>query len=129
VPRALRIDRIASQVGVLEIDGKPAVARCYLARGFVCRLVGLVGTPDLRSDEALLIPGCRAVHTIGMRIPIDVAFIAQRGAALAVRERLRPNRAARVEGADAVLEAGAGQLIRLRRSQVVAWHPERLRPP
>lgn len=39
------------------------------------RLRGLLGTRSLESGEGLLISPCRAVHTYGMRYPVDVAFL------------------------------------------------------
>jgi len=42
-------------------------------------------------DHALLIPNCRSVHTFGMRFPIDVTFLDERGQAIRV-ERAVPRR-------------------------------------
>ena len=39
------------------------------------RRLGLLGRPRLASGEALLLLGCRSVHTVGMRVPITVAFL------------------------------------------------------
>lgn len=37
------------------------------------RARGLLGRDDF--DEAMLLRPCRSVHTLGMRFPIDVAFV------------------------------------------------------
>jgi uncharacterized membrane protein (UPF0127 family) len=89
-----------------------------LADGFAARLVGLAGMPRLRPGWGLLIPNCRSVHTLGMRFPLDVAFVAWSG-----RQRLRlvevvagvpPARlvsaGTSATGGLAALELGAGQL-------------------
>jgi hypothetical protein len=47
----------------------------WVAGRFALRLAGLAGLRALPPGRALLLPRCRAVHTAGMRIPIDVAFL------------------------------------------------------
>jgi uncharacterized protein len=42
---------------------------------FVERAVGLLGRPGLRPDEGIWIDRCSAIHTVGMRTPIDVIFL------------------------------------------------------
>ena len=72
-----------------------------IADGFGRRLKGLawLRTPP---RTALLIPRCASVHTIGMRFPIDVAFLEwpprDRGRVpvIAVREHVKPLRLAGV---------------------------------
>ena len=86
------------------------------AYGFGRRLAGLIGRPGLETGEALLIPRCRSVHTIGMRFPIDVAFV--RGeTVVALRERVPPFRivrAGRAGGGEiSALELAAGEAGRL----------------
>ncbi|HEV7888943.1 MAG TPA: DUF192 domain-containing protein [Acidimicrobiales bacterium] len=48
------------------------LAALELADGFGARLKGLIGRDGL--EGALLIQPAKAVHTMGMRFPIDVAF-------------------------------------------------------
>lgn len=45
------------------------------ARGFFSRLKGLLGKPILGDGEGLWMARCRAIHTFGMRFPIDVVFL------------------------------------------------------
>jgi uncharacterized membrane protein (UPF0127 family) len=47
----------------------------WVAEAFMARLAGLSGLADLPPGRALLLPRCRSVHTVGMRFPIDVAFV------------------------------------------------------
>ena len=49
------------------------------AETFLSRLVGLLGTAAIAEGEGLWIVPCRSVHTLGMRYPIDVAFLDARG--------------------------------------------------
>lgn len=59
-------------------------------------------------ETALLLPRCRAVHTIGMHYPIDVLFCDERGRIISIRERLPPCRIARDRRACHVWEMSAG---------------------
>lgn len=66
--------------------------RVGVADSFWLRARGLLGRPRLEHDEGLLIHPCRAVHTLGMRYPIDVAFLDERGIVVATYPGLLPNR-------------------------------------
>ena len=50
------------------------------ASTFFPRFVGMLGTAAIADGEGLRIVPCRSVHTLGMRYPIDVAFLDARGA-------------------------------------------------
>ena len=83
------------------------------AAGFWSRLVGLIGAPELPAGEALVLEGCRAVHTCFMRFNIDVAFLNEKGRVLKILVNLRPCRFPRpVPGAFQVVELPAGTLSR-----------------
>lgn len=71
---------------------KPLAVRVGLANGFWLRARGLLGRSRLEEGEGLLLTGCPAVHTVGMRFPIDVAFLDEDGIIMAIYHRLRPNR-------------------------------------
>jgi len=110
----LRIDRTCGPPARLVAGGDRLVAgRCHVAGRRLARAVGLLFTPDLADGEALWLPGCRSVHTLGMRAPIDVAFVDGDGRVLAVRHALRPGRAAGRRAARAAVEAPAGALAGL----------------
>ena len=70
----------------------------------------MLGTPDLRGDEALWIDRCAAVHTALLRPPIGVAFVDARGRVLRVVDPLPRNRAAACRGARAAVECREGVL-------------------
>ncbi|MBI5906023.1 MAG: DUF192 domain-containing protein [Deltaproteobacteria bacterium] len=81
------------------------------ARTFTSRLGGLLGSRGLSPGEGVWIAPCRCVHTVGMRFPIDVAFVDGRGAVIGVSGALPPNRISRfVRGARGALELPAGTL-------------------
>ena len=56
----------------------------HLARSARARLLGLALLRDLPPDRALLIAGCRSVHTFGMRFALDVVFLDAAGRPLRV---------------------------------------------
>ena len=86
------------------------------ADGFARRFAGLIGRSGLPPGQALLIPSCRSIHTIGMRFAIDVAFL-RAETVVAVYERVPPFRIVRAPGTPraeiAALELAAGQARRL----------------
>ena len=81
------------------------------ARTFLSRLVGLLGTAAIADGGGLWIVPCHSVHTLGMRYPIDVAFLDARGIVIGVLEGLPPNRVGRVfRNARGALELRSGIL-------------------
>jgi uncharacterized membrane protein (UPF0127 family) len=75
------------------------------------RMRGLLGRDGL--DGAILLTHCRSVHTLGMRFPIDVAFLNRTGKVVAVVAPMRPWRLGRSRlRARQVLEAEAGTFER-----------------
>ncbi|MBM6675724.1 DUF192 domain-containing protein [Olsenella uli] len=55
---------------------------------WAARLRGLLGTgPDA---DPVMLARCPSVHTFGMRYPIDVALVGERGEVLAVRRSVPP---------------------------------------
>jgi len=89
----------------------PLGDRVRTAQTFLSRLVGLLGTAAIAEGEGLWIVPCRSVHTLGMRYPIDVAFLDARGVVVGTLEGLPPNRIGRVfRDARGALEMRAGTL-------------------
>jgi len=73
------------------------------------RAIGLLGRSTLDADEGLLLAPCNAVHTIGMRFPIDVVFLDAEGCVVSTEPALRPGRLVRGgRGTQATLELPAG---------------------
>jgi hypothetical protein len=75
------------------------------------RLRGLAGRAGLEPGEGLLLRPCRAVHMIGMKFPLDVAFLDKGNLVVARYPRLSPGARTRWHRtALAVLELPAGTL-------------------
>lgn len=72
------------------------------------RRTGLLGRDSLAADGIMAIAPSNAVHTIGMRFPIDVLFITRAGRVTKRVLRLRSGRIAASLSAFAVLEFAAG---------------------
>ena len=69
------------------------------------RMVGLLGTASLEPQCGLLIYPTQAVHTFGMKYPIDLVFLNSKKQVIAARPAVRPNRLTRVYWtAECVLE-------------------------
>lgn len=77
------------------------------------RTRGLIGRPPLPRGHALLIEPCRAIHTFGMRVAIDVVFCATDGRILKIVHSLPRRRWAVHWRARRVYEFRAGEAKRL----------------
>ena len=75
-----------------------------VARGPRARLLGLALLDRERAGAGLLIPRCSAVHTFGMRFPLDLVFLDREGRVSSARRAVPPRRFARDPCAAAVLE-------------------------
>jgi len=95
-----------------------------VADRWTSRLRGLLFRPRLRAGEGLLLAPCRAIHTIGMRYPIDVVYLAATGEIVRLWHEVPPGKrlpwcraAASVlelpPGTLAEAEAGVGDLVRI----------------
>lgn len=92
----------------------PSVIRLRRARGFLDRLIGLAWRSVIDPDQAFLIERCRAVHTFGMRVPIDVVFISEQGVVTSVFEGLAPCRMAACLSGAHVIEFAHGLISKLK---------------
>lgn len=76
-----------------------------LLTGWFEKMRGLLGT---RVDaEPVILAGCGSIHTVGMRYPIDVAFVSERGEVLRTCRKVWPGRFVSCHGARAVVERPA----------------------
>jgi len=87
-------------------SGMDQKLKTHVARGFRERLVGLAWARSPRVD-ALLLPGCRSVHTLGMRFPLDLYWLDASGEIVRVDRGVRPWRVAHCGRARAVVEVPA----------------------
>jgi uncharacterized membrane protein (UPF0127 family) len=82
-----------------------------IADGWWSRTVGLLGRSALPEGEGILLSPCGSIHTVGLRFPIDVAFLDALGRIVASRHAVAPGRLAfGGESAEATLELPAGTL-------------------
>nr|WP_145492344.1 MULTISPECIES: DUF192 domain-containing protein [Streptomyces] len=96
--------------GVLRIPGEPGAVEVPLeiAASYRARTRGLLGRTGV--DGALLLSPANSIHTFGMRMPIDVAYLDRRLTVRAVRT-MRPGRLGLPRPrARHVLEAEAGTM-------------------
>ena len=94
------------------LRGDDVLASAEVAESFVDRARGLLGRTHY--DGALLLIGTRAVHTAGMRFPVDVAFLDEDLHVLATAKLRTWSVALPRRGAAHVLEAQAGAFERWR---------------
>jgi uncharacterized membrane protein (UPF0127 family) len=91
--------------------GRVLGARIGVADWWWLRLRGLSGRANLDPGEGLLLKPCRAVHMMGMKFPLDVAFLDGGNRVIARYERLSPGARTRWHrAARAALELPAGTL-------------------
>ena len=73
---------------------------------------GWLGRDRIEPWDALLLEGCRSVHTLGMRVPITVVFLDRSCRAIRV-VRARPGRILFCRRARHVLECHIGANVRV----------------
>lgn len=86
------------------------LASAEVANDRVARRRGLLGRGEL--DGALVIDRCRWIHTIGMKFPIDVAFVDDDGTVVKTMQMHRHRVGIPVWQASWVIEAEAGAFAR-----------------
>ena len=81
--------------------------RVPVAERPLARLLGLALLDPERAGPGLLIPRCPSIHTLGMRFPLDVAFLDRHGALLLTCAAVPPGRVVVERRAASVLETPA----------------------
>ncbi len=80
---------------------------------YLGRLIGLLATSSLSTEQALWIERCNSIHTFFMRFPIDVVFIDRNLKVKKVIENVRPWRFTwPVWGAHSTIEMPVGAIRR-----------------
>jgi len=97
------------RVGWLVSDAH-VLASAEVAEDRRARRRGLLRRDGL--DGALVLPSCRWVHTIGMRFPLDVAYVDAEGAVVKTARMARHRVGFPVPKATWVIEAEAGAFER-----------------
>ena len=86
------------------------IASAEIADDRSTRRRGLSGRTSF--DGAFVIPRCRWIHTLGMRIDIDVAYLDREGTVIKTSHLKRMRLGAPVRQAQQVIEAEAGAFAR-----------------
>jgi uncharacterized membrane protein (UPF0127 family) len=76
------------------------------------RKKGLLGRDSLGDGNGLVIAPSQAVHTFGMRFPIDIVAVGRDGRVIKVREAVGPRRLVFALTAFAIVELPAGACAR-----------------
>ena len=99
--------------GVLrnKSTGEVVAGDAWLAKGWMGQFLGLMGIRNVPRDFALGLPGCDRVHTIGVRVPIDVIYCDSAGRVLRIVTDLPTGRIAPgAPGAHIAWEMGGDQV-------------------
>ncbi len=100
--------------------------RIRIADDFRSRTFGLLGAKPPEPGEGLLLIPCRAIHMLGMRFPLDVLFLDERGEVLSAHHALPPGprfRWSRHAASTLELPPGTLRASGTRRGDVVLWTP------
>ena len=112
---------------VVTRESRVVVAHCPRASSFFSRLRGLLGRDSLGADTALLIDRCGAVHTVGMRFPLDLIFIDSAWQVTRIVRNVPPGKLMVTGGwhASRVYEIEAGKvcLEDLKKGDLLQWCP------
>jgi uncharacterized membrane protein (UPF0127 family) len=92
----------------LAVAELPGGLHVHVARTWRQRRVGLGRLDELPCDRALHILRCPAVHTIGMRFPLDLVWLDRRGAVVRVDRDVPPGRQRVCLRARSVVECRGG---------------------
>jgi uncharacterized protein len=101
----------ASECRVIHKSRDVVIAgRVRIAGTSSSRRRGLLDCTSLGPDEGLWIAPCEAIHTFGMKIPIDSVFLDRHGQVRKLCANLPPARIAICWKANSVLELAAGSI-------------------
>ena len=92
--------------------GLPLAAHIEVAQTSAARRRGLLDVQELSSDNGLWITPCEAIHTFGMKMPLDAVFIDSDFKVRKIATNLAPWRVAICLTAESVLELQAGAVSR-----------------
>lgn len=95
-------------------DGTVVASSVWTARSQRARALGLLGTPALSPDQALWVPDCGWIHTLGMGMMIACVLLDREDRVLRIVDPVPPWRIVGMRGARTVIEAAAGFGARVR---------------
>jgi uncharacterized protein len=107
--RQRRADSSDVHLRVVNVTRRAQIAdRVQLAGDGGNRRKGLLGRDRLASGEGLWIVPCEAVHTFGMRFPIDLVYLDRQRQIVKIRSNVGPWRISGCLRAYSVIELPAG---------------------
>ncbi|HEY3297627.1 MAG TPA: DUF192 domain-containing protein [Armatimonadota bacterium] len=71
-------------------NGRVVARDAVIARSIIAQLKGLMCRREFPEGSALIIPGCRQVHTFFVWFPLDLVFVDKAGKAVRIVEGIRP---------------------------------------
>ena len=82
--------------------------KVVLANTFFSRLKGLMGKKALDKGEGIIIKPCSSIHSFGMKMAIDVAFIDKDNQVIFILENFKPKKMSPIiKGSKYVIETSA----------------------
>ncbi len=81
-----------------------------VANTFFSRLVGLLATPHLDKNQALLLKPAQSIHTFFMCYPIDIMFVDKYNRVIAIYACLKPWHLTRFHFAAYAVEFSCGRI-------------------
>lgn len=97
----------------LDQSDNALFSRVRIPNSFFSKAKGLLGEKSLKSDTGMLFKQCSSIHMVGMKIPLDILFLAKDGTILKCVKNLQPWRAAVCLKATTTLELASGSIERL----------------
>ncbi len=92
-----------------ESTGRVLAWRVQRADDWIQRAVGFLPRASIAAEEGLWIERCNAVHTVGMRVPLDIVFLDRDRRVIRVDRGVRPHQLyVGAANAHIVVEFGAG---------------------
>lgn len=82
--------------------------KVIMADTFFSRLKGLMGKKSLDKGEGIIIKPCSSIHSFGMKMAIDVAFIDKDNQVIHILSNFKPRKMSPIiKGSKYVIEASA----------------------
>lgn len=106
------VSRYLTNKVTLQRHGAPLLY-AYDASSFYNRLRGIHGVPTLGPTEALILRPCKAIHTFGCKVVLDIVFLNESGVIVKIMS-MGPNRFAFASKAVVVVEMAHGTAARIR---------------
>lgn len=98
---------------IVNLDRECEVAsQVEIANTSASRRRGLLARSEMEQSLGLWLAPCEAIHTFGMKMPIDVVFLDREYRALKLVENLAPSRISLCLTGNSVLELASGAIRR-----------------